>query len=63
MVKVTANVDLSIGITKQVGFYKKMGQFNPFAYQPFWLGARKGGTAKLEQKAKLNIKIKYVDAF
>ena len=54
MVKVTANVDLSIGITKQVGLYKRMGQFNPFAYQPFWLGARKGGTAKLEQKAKLN---------
>ena len=54
MVRVTANVDLNIGITEQVGLVKKMGQFSPFAYQPFWLGAQKGCTAKLEQKAKLN---------
>ena len=30
-----------------------MGQLNPFAYQPFWLGARKGGTAKLGEKLDL----------
>jgi len=30
-----------------------MGQFNPSAYHPFWLVARKGGTAKVGSESKL----------